>query len=81
MNNELLEITSKEISNKEKWSEIMEYLTGLLEEALENNNVKDVSTYKYDEILNNLNENLDYSKATEENLKSYFEAIVKIYKF
>lgn len=81
MENELLKITSKEISNKDKWAEVMEYLTDLFDEALKNNNVEDIANDKFDEILDNLNENLDYSKATEENLKNYFEAIVKIYKF
>lgn len=81
MENELLKITSKEISNKDKWAEVMEYLTDLFDEALKNNNVEDIANDKFDEILDNLNENLDYSKATEEKLKNYFEAIVKIYKF
>lgn len=81
MENELLKIASKEISNKAKWSEVMEYLTDLFDEALKNNNVEDIANDKFDEILDNLNENLDYSKATEENLKNYFEAIAKLYKF
>lgn len=81
MENELLKITSKEISNKAKWSEVMEYLTDLFDEALKNNNVEDIANDKFDEILDNLNGNLDYSKATEENLKNYFEAIAKLYKF
>lgn len=81
MENELLKITSKEISNKAKWSEVMEYLTDLFDEALKNNSVEDIANDKFDEILDNLNENLDYSKATEENLKNYFEAIAKLYKF
>ncbi len=81
MENELLKITSKEISNKDKWAEIMEYLTDLFDEVLKNNNVKDIANDKFEEIIDNLNGNLDYSKATEENLKNYFEAIVKIYRF
>lgn len=81
MENELLKIVSKEISNKAKWSEIMEYLGVLFDEALENNNVEDIDSINFDDIIDNLNNNLDYSKATEENLKNYFEAIVKIYKF
>ena len=81
MKNVLLEIASKEAPNKELYSESMEYLTDLFDEVLKNNNVEDIANDKFDEILDNLNANLDYSKATEENLKNYFEAIVKIYKF
>ena len=78
MENELLKIVSKEISNKAKWSEIIEYLGVLFDEALENNNVEDIDSINFDDIIDNLNNNLDYSKATAENLKNYFEAIVKI---
>ena len=81
MGNELLKITSKEISNKDKWAEVMEYLTDLFDDVLKNNNVKDIANDKFEEIIDSLNENLDYSKATEENLRNYFEAIVKIYRF
>lgn len=81
MKNILLDIALKEAPNKEKYSEVMEYLTDLFDEVLKNNNVEDISNEKFDEILENLHENLDYSKATEENLKNYFEALIKISRY
>lgn len=81
MTNELLNIISKEESNKSKYEEIIEYLTNLFEGVLKNKGIKNASYDKISEIVEKLNENLDYEKATEENLVSYFESLAKIFKF
>lgn len=81
MKNVLLDIASKEAPNKELYSESMEYLTDLFDEVLKNNKVEDISNEKFDEIIDNLYSYLDITKASEDNLKNYFEALVKIAKF
>ena len=78
--------TLKSIIDKEQMEsaknldiEIQEFLGDLLDKVLEENNIK-FKNNEVDEIINNLKSKINYQEATDEDIKVFFEALIKIIK-